>query len=69
MADTLKPAVTYGAPNRATAKFWMTDTREPRANPRQPIFRDHDCSACKNGEKPCREGRYNCCSYPHARND
>ena len=42
---------------------------EPRKNPRQPIFRDHNCWACRDGEKPCREGNYNCCSYPHARND
>lgn len=42
---------------------------EPRENPRQPIFRNHNCWKCRDGERPCAEGNYNCCSYPHARND
>jgi hypothetical protein len=47
----------------------VTSGMEPRDNPRQPIFRDHNCWACRDGEKPCREGNYGCCSYPRARND
>jgi hypothetical protein len=42
---------------------------EPRKNPRQPIFRDHNCGGCSDGERPCREGNYNNCSNPRARND
>lgn len=42
---------------------------EPRKNPLQPIFRDHNCGGCDNGRKPCREGNYNSCSNPRARND
>jgi hypothetical protein len=41
----------------------------PRPNPRQPIFRDHNCGGCSDGERPCREGNYNNCSNPRARND
>jgi hypothetical protein len=42
---------------------------EPRKNPRQPIFRDHNCGGCDSGARPCREGNYNSCSWPRARND
>ena len=42
---------------------------EPRKNPLQPIFRDHDCWACRDGQLPCRKGDYARCDYPHARND
>jgi hypothetical protein len=41
----------------------------PRKNPRQPIFRDHNCGGCSDGERPCREGNYNNCSNPRARTD
>jgi hypothetical protein len=54
----------------------MTDLRQlqeeamgPRKNPRQTIFRDHNCGGCDSGAKPCREGNYNNCSQPRARND
>lgn len=40
-----------------------------RKNPLQPIFRNHNCGGCSNGERPCREGNYNSCSNPRARND
>jgi hypothetical protein len=33
------------------------------------VFRDHNCGGCDNGKKPCREGNYNNCSNPRARND
>jgi hypothetical protein len=42
---------------------------EPRKNPRQPIFENHNCGGCSSGERPCREGNYNSCSWPRARND
>jgi hypothetical protein len=44
----------------------------PRKNPRQPIFRDHNCWKCRDGKLPCtgrRDGDYGRCEYPHARND
>jgi hypothetical protein len=42
---------------------------EPRKDPLQPIFRDHNCGGCDSGKRPCREGNYNSCSWPRARND
>jgi hypothetical protein len=44
---------------------------EPRKNPHQPIFRDHDCWKCRDGELPCvlKGGHSLLCEYPHARND
>jgi hypothetical protein len=45
---------------------------EPRENPRQPIFRNHDCWKCRDGELPCTgrsDGDYGRCQYPRARND
>ena len=47
----------------------MEEAMGPRKNPRQPIFRDHNCGGCSNGERPCREGNYANCSNPRARND
>lgn len=41
----------------------------PRKDPRQPIFRDHNCWKCRDGELRCAERDYGRCSYPHARND
>jgi hypothetical protein len=51
----------------------MTDAK--KIDPRDPdpsrsgIFRDHNCSYCNNGQKPCRQGSSRGCEYPHARND
>lgn len=47
----------------------MEEAMGPRENPRQPIFRYHNCAGCNDGEKPCREGNYGNCSWPRARND
>lgn len=47
----------------------MEEAMGPRKNPLQPIFRNHNCGGCSNGERPCREGNYNSCSNPRARND
>lgn len=49
----------------------MIDGRDPRPEGTytQPIFRDHNCWKCRDGKKPCAEGNYATCSYPHARND
>jgi hypothetical protein len=33
------------------------------------VFRDHNCGGCDSGKRPCREGNYNNCSWPRARND
>lgn len=41
----------------------------PRKNPLHPMFRDHNCYRCKDGEKPCVHGNPHGCEYPHARND
>lgn len=42
----------------------------PRENPLHPMFRDHNCARCNDGEKPCvnKNGPHSC-EYPHARND
>jgi hypothetical protein len=42
---------------------------EPRKEYREHVFRDHNCGGCSDGERPCREGNYNNCSNPRARND
>jgi hypothetical protein len=36
---------------------------------KEGIFRNHSCSKCDDGEKPCAQGNPNRCEYPHARND
>ncbi len=61
------------APDALRSRQCATEAFEqamaPRENPRHPMFRDHNCWKCGNGEKPCAEGNYGNCSYPHARND
>ena len=47
----------------------MEEAMGPRKNPRQPIFRDHNCWKCREGELPCPQGYSHLCEYPHARND
>lgn len=37
--------------------------------PWSTIFRDHRCSKCHDGEKPCAQGSPNRCEFPMARND
>jgi hypothetical protein len=46
----------------------MERAMSPRENPLHPMFRDHNCSGCASGERPCREGNPSRCSWPHARN-
>ena len=36
---------------------------------RAGMFVYHNCSRCKNGEKPCVQGGRNRCEFPQARND
>lgn len=45
------------------------DGRNPRYFARKPIFLNHNCAGCNEGAEPCREGNYNRCSWPRARND
>jgi hypothetical protein len=40
-----------------------------RENPAHPMFRDHNCAYCSDGEKPCKQGNPRQCEFPHARND
>lgn len=49
----------------------LTQTPDPRdPDPsRSGIFRDHNCSYCKSGEKPCVQGNPSQCEFPMARND
>jgi hypothetical protein len=60
--DEIKAAVEYNK---------TADPREPRRllPGMHPIFRDHNCSRCKSGEKPCVRGNPSQCDWPHARND
>lgn len=44
------------------------DPRDPDPT-REGVFRHHDCWACQNGTKPCRQGAPNRCDNPRARND
>jgi len=36
---------------------------------RDAIFRNHNCSRCRSGERACVEGEPSRCGWPHARND
>lgn len=49
----------------------MTDPRDPRPDPvTHPIFRNHNCWKCREGERPCVNPRGpGQCEFPHARND
>lgn len=51
----------------------LADPRDPRPDSelrgRDPIFRHHNCSRCRSGEKACVEGDPGRCDWPHARND
>lgn len=47
----------------------VEDGMEPRNNPQHPMFRDHNCWKCREGERPCVAGNPNQCEFPHARND
>jgi hypothetical protein len=46
---------------------------DPRPDPemigRNGIFRDHNCSCCKDGKRTCVSGNPRNCSFLHARND
>ena len=60
----------------ATARWDKVDrlhydcaTCRPRPAKAQGIFRDHNCTYCGDGAKPCRQGSPNQCEYPHAKND
>lgn len=46
------------------------DPRDPRPEGTYiyPIFRDHNCWKCREGELACPHNYQNC-EYPHARND
>lgn len=50
---------------------WPLGATDPYTNPepRHPMFRDHRCWKCNDGEKPCAQSRPGICEYPHARND
>jgi hypothetical protein len=51
----------------------VADPRDPRPDHemvgRHAMFRDHNCSRCKSGERPCVSGNPGQCEWPHARND
>lgn len=47
----------------------MAEAMGPRKNPLHPMFREHNCWRCKDGERPCVQGGPHRCEYPHARND
>lgn len=67
MATQAKPLKAVGT---VDLNALMEKAMGPRLNPRQSIFRDHNnCWKCREGERPCAEGDYDRCSYPHARND
>lgn len=47
----------------------MEEAMGPRENPTHPMFRDHNCAYCNDGEKPCKQHNPSQCEFPHARND
>ncbi len=46
----------------------QVDPRDPDPT-REGIFRSHNCSRCRHGEKPCVRGNPRQCEWLHARND
>jgi hypothetical protein len=66
------PPMTKPNSPETVAELPIVDGRDPRPNPLQPIFRDHNCWKCRDGELTCTgrsDGDYGRCEYPHARND
>jgi hypothetical protein len=55
--------------SKSDAQRAFEEAMAPRQNPAHPMFRDHNCSRCSDGEKPCKNGDPSRCDYPHARND
>jgi hypothetical protein len=55
----------------ARAGMGQPDPRDPRpaGTYSHPMFRDHNCSRCDSGAKPCPKGNPSRCDWPHARND
>lgn len=49
--------------------YTLEEALAPRENPAHPMFRHHNCWACKSGEIPCKKGNPSLCDYPTARND
>lgn len=48
----------------------IQDPRDPRSGPvAHPMFVNHNCWKCREGERPCVAGSPSRCEYPHARND
>jgi hypothetical protein len=49
------------------------DPRDPRPDSemvgRHPMFRGHNCSRCKSGDRACVRGDPGRCEWLHARND
>jgi hypothetical protein len=54
--------------NDATQSQTRPDPRDPDTS-RTGMFRDHNCSKCDSGNKPCVRDNPRNCEYPHARND
>jgi len=58
-----------GAHEREHRKADMEKAMGPRENPLHPMFRNHNCAYCWDGQLPCRQGAPNRCDNPRARND
>jgi hypothetical protein len=58
------------ATSKSDAQREKAEAMGPRKDPKHPMFRDHNCWRCNDGEKPCvnKRGPHDC-EYPHARND
>lgn len=70
----LTHAARYGVSGRNLFSLRpSTDPRDPRSDAdmigRHPIFRNHNCYRCKDGEKSCVKGNPRNCDFLHARND
>jgi hypothetical protein len=74
MTTTQAPTIRVWTPDeiRAVVEYnRMVDPRDARRllPGMDPIFKYHNCSRCRNGERACVKGNANRCSWTHARND
>jgi hypothetical protein len=68
-----RPILVRKAGSRVIDSSNAPDPRDPRPDHemigRNGIFRDHNCSCCKDGKRTCVSGNPRNCSFLHARND
>jgi len=67
LRDTMFAIARAGAV-AAGMKTEQPDPRDPRPGV-EGFWAYHNCSRCRDGEKPCVKGGHHQCDWPHARDD